>query len=136
MPIFNVHIAKQQATKTNNNELSSSNKNKDIMIAKYLLSPSSNINYDFISSIYGLFALLSVLLYTLETQVFINYIGQGDEGSSATMKELAESTKGLYLIFVPFLPSLLWSLVIRNQWKKSLVNGGNSGGSDGKQKDE
>lgn len=122
-------------TKQPNNNIDHNN-NKATMIVKYLLSPSTNINYDFISSIYGLFALLSVLLYTLETQVFINYSGQSDEGSSATMKELAESTKGLYLIFVPFLPCLLWSLVIRHQWKKSLVDGDSSGGSDEKQKDE
>ena len=40
------------------------------------------------------------------------------EGS--TMKELGESTKGLYMIFAPFIPCLFWSLIIRNVWKKTL----------------
>lgn len=104
------------------------------MIAKYLFTPSSNINYNFVSSAYGLFALLSVILYTLETQVFISYTsseqGQHGGGGSAaedggavtneSMRELAESTKGLYLIFVPFIPCLVWSLIIRHQWKKTV----------------
>ena len=90
-------------------------------ISKYLLSPSSNINYDFIASAYGLFALLSLILYLLETQLFISAQYQEEQGND-TLKELAESTKGLYMIFIPFLPSFVWSLMMRYIWRGQKQN--------------
>jgi len=86
------------------------------LISKYLFSPSSNINYNFIASTYAFFSALSILLYFLETQVFISAEYQEERGNSM-LKELAESTKGLYMIFIPFLPALLWSLIVRQIWK-------------------
>ena len=88
------------------------------LLSKYLLSPASNINYDFVASIYTFFSLLGIILYVLETQLFVYYSA---ETENETMKELAQSTKGLYMIFVPFIPCLFWSLVIRHKWKKCIV---------------
>jgi hypothetical protein len=112
------------------------------LLFKKLITPSTNINYNFIAGIYAFFSLLSIILYTLETQLFYKYhpdsererkgtdssTGSENEyeststSTSTTMKELAESTKGLYLIFMPFIPCFLWSLVIRHVWKKVLLD--------------
>jgi hypothetical protein len=98
-------------------------------ITKFLSVPSTNINYNFIVSIYAFFSILCGLFYTLETQVFIHYASNSehnnnntanDENDNESMKELAESTKGLYVIFIPFIPCFFWSLMIRSVWKKAM----------------
>ncbi len=93
----------------------------EIQTMMNIFKPSPSINYNFISLIYALFSVLGGLLYALEKSVFGPHkaptdvaAGEGDENS--IMKELAESTEGLYLIFVPFLPCLLWSLVVRKEY--------------------
>lgn len=53
----------------------------------------------------------------------------GDNTKSATMKELTEAIKGLYMIFLPFIPCFFWSLMIRHAWKKAIVSD-----DDGKEK--
>uniref|UniRef100_A0A7S3QHI0 Uncharacterized protein n=1 Tax=Chaetoceros debilis TaxID=122233 RepID=A0A7S3QHI0_9STRA len=87
-----------------------------------LLKPSPNINYDFVCSVYGGFTLLGIVLYILETCVFRKYnddasvSGELSTTSNASLKEIAESTEGLYLIFSPFFPCLLWALFVRREW--------------------
>ena len=54
-------------------------------------------------------------------------VNTGDQEQSV-LKELSESTAGLYLIFIPFIPCLFWSLVVRNNSKKRLSN--DNGGTD------
>jgi len=65
--------------------------------------------------------LLGCLLYILETFVLFSSSTattstsknqKEEEQPTAVMKELAESIQGLYLIFVPFIPCLLWSLIV------------------------
>ena len=107
---------------------------KQNIIMKYLFTPSSNINYDFIVAIYFLFSFFCIGLYILETKIFIHYLGGetgeslGSVGSSSynneSMKEVAESTQGLYMIFTPFIPCLLWSLVVHRVWKETNNNDG------------
>jgi hypothetical protein len=60
---------------------------------------------------------LGCLLYIFETYVFAHYHQTSaiPQETSLVMKELAESTQGLYLIFIPFVPCLLWSLMLQNQ---------------------
>ena len=82
-----------------------------------IFKPSPSINYNFISSIYAAFALLGITLYSLETYVFAPH---KDSDEHETMKELAGSTEGLYLIFIPFIPCFLWSLVVRKEYLRLL----------------
>ena len=83
-----------------------------------LFKPSPSINYNFISAIYAAFSLLGCILYGLETIAFAPYKENEikDSEENSTMKELAESTEGLYLIFIPFIPCLLWSLIVRKEY--------------------
>lgn len=112
-----------------------------------IFEPTPCINYNFISLMYGAFSLIGTALYLLETLLFAPHqreqlnkhdtatgaasnqnendvaiqtptvsLDIGDEKS--VLKELAESTEGLYLIFIPFIPCLLWSLVVRKTYCK------------------
>jgi hypothetical protein len=63
-----------------------------------LLRPSSDINYRFVSGAYMLLAVLGVIFKGLE------YLPV----------EKSESIKGVWLIFAPFVPCLLWSLVMQS----------------------
>jgi hypothetical protein len=84
-----------------------------------VFKPAPAINYNFISSIYAFFSLLGCLLYALETLAFAPHkdsVDTGVDGGNSTMKELAESTEGLYLIFIPFIPCFLWSLIVRKEY--------------------
>jgi len=83
-----------------------------------LLEPKENINYNFIASMYAIFAAIGFLLLGLEKLVLVSY--KELEGESS-MKEMAESTEGLYLIFTPFIPCLLWSLIVRQNQNNSKI---------------
>jgi uncharacterized membrane protein len=85
-----------------------------------LFEPSPSINYNLITLIYFLCSVLAVVLYALEETIFRSYL-QPDSTASESMKELAESTQGLYLIFVPFIPCLVWSFKVLNKVKKGAV---------------
>lgn len=83
-----------------------------------LLEPKENINYNFIASMYAIFAAIGILLLGLEKLVLVSY--KELEGESS-LKELAESAEGLYLIFTPFIPCLLWSLIVRQKQNNSKI---------------
>jgi hypothetical protein len=85
-----------------------------------LFEPSPSINYKLITVVYSLCSVLAVVLYILEVTVFRSYL-QPDSTAKESMKELAESTQGLYLIFIPFIPCLLWSLTVLSKVKKEPV---------------
>jgi len=93
---------------------------------------------------YAVFSFIGTALYLLETQLLAPHqpsshdtiLSSASTASSThnedqaasqsasiedekhTLKELAESTEGLYLIFIPFIPCLIWSLVVRNKYCK------------------
>lgn len=92
---------------------------------------------------YFAFSAIGTILYLLETQLFAPYkertlaaiaIPQTDianvdvtvtvtgDQEQSVLKELSESTAGLYLIFIPFIPCLFWSLVVRKEAKRRLLN--------------
>jgi hypothetical protein len=113
-----------------------------------IFEPSPSINYDFISSMYFAFSAIGTILYLLETQLFAPYKERSEQSQSqgaisqhdianvdvtvdptvigdqeqSVLKELSESTAGLYLIFIPFIPCLFWSLVVRKESKRRLLN--------------
>ena len=91
----------------------------------FLTDPSPDINYNFISAIYGLFSFLALALYILETKVLRGWInskedGNTGEGISESLREFAEGMVGLYWVFVPFFPCLLWSMFIRRKQPPSI----------------
>ncbi|KAJ8598374.1 hypothetical protein CTAYLR_002974 [Chrysophaeum taylorii] len=64
----------------------------------FLLRPVEGINYNFILGMYSVFLVLGAIFLILELTVDVQAI------------------KGLYLIFVPFLPATLWCLIVRRRW--------------------
>ncbi|OQR95544.1 hypothetical protein THRCLA_22119 [Thraustotheca clavata] len=60
--------------------------------------PAETINYNFVAGMYGLFTLLFGVLYVLHS--------------------ITEAVEGFYIVFSPFLPCFLWSLVVRHNWIK------------------
>lgn len=65
-----------------------------------LLTPSPTINYNFVSGVYAFFSALCVLL--------------------AVLHKYTEAVEGFYIVLVPFLPALVWSLMVRARWLKQL----------------
>jgi len=101
----------------------------------WITAPSPDINYNFVSLMYGGGSALAVCLFVLEKVLFGYYgdagaggNGEGDAGGNeeGALHEFTRQLEGLYLIFVPFFPCLLWSLVVRRRWLKE----------DGSQKDK
>mmetsp|Transcript_2987 Transcript_2987/g.6911 ORF Transcript_2987/g.6911 Transcript_2987/m.6911 type:complete len:144 (-) Transcript_2987:276-707(-) len=99
----------------------------------WLVRPADQINYNFISLMYGGCCALAVLLYTLERSLRDYYIpsssittsdtdhgGQSSPGNGvaedSAMVEFTRQMEGLYLVFLPFFPCLLWSLIVRSKW--------------------
>ena len=66
-----------------------------------LYKPNSNVNYNFISNVYLLFTTLGIFLYILE--VFLKF----------------EIAKGIWIVFIPFVPTLIWSIIIKSSINSS-----------------
>mmetsp|Transcript_29614 Transcript_29614/g.61820 ORF Transcript_29614/g.61820 Transcript_29614/m.61820 type:complete len:151 (-) Transcript_29614:1062-1514(-) len=105
--------------------------------------PSPGINYNFVAIMYIAGSSLALLFYTLEKVILaplleeqdsddenslvgsnesIN-VGENDdteEGGDA-WEEFAKGMEGMYFIFVPFIPCLLWSLIVRYYWLKETT---------------
>mmetsp|Transcript_32454 Transcript_32454/g.58664 ORF Transcript_32454/g.58664 Transcript_32454/m.58664 type:complete len:151 (-) Transcript_32454:1075-1527(-) len=102
--------------------------------------PSPGINYDFVSIMYLAGSSLALLFYTLEKYILAplleeegdnedNFLNESNETSDVgsnddteeggdAWKEFAKGMEGMYFIFVPFIPCLLWGLVVRYYWLK------------------
>ena len=63
-----------------------------------ILSPSKDINYNFVAGMYALATLILVLLLVLDKVLQVTQVA------------------GFYIIFAPFAPCLLWSLFVRSRW--------------------
>jgi hypothetical protein len=61
-----------------------------------LLTPSETINYNFVAGVYGAFAVLSIVLLVAQ--------------------RFTSAVDGFYIVFAPFLPCFLWSLLVRQRW--------------------
>uniref|UniRef100_A0A7S1ZN45 Uncharacterized protein n=1 Tax=Ditylum brightwellii TaxID=49249 RepID=A0A7S1ZN45_9STRA len=93
-----------------------------------LVEPTPDVNYDFVSGAYLAGSILALIFYSVQlfcsdqTNDAASDESKSDDGhlSLETMKELAESLEGIYLIFIPFIPCLLWSLIVRAKWKGQL----------------
>lgn len=63
-----------------------------------IFEPSESINYNFVAGVYGFFSALCLVLLALHFYT--------------------PAVEGFYITLVPFLPCLLWSLVVRSKWLK------------------
>ena len=84
---------------------------------------------------YGGGSALAVFLFVLEKSLF-GYYGisgtgadaaatdtnggdeNGGDGEEGAFHEFTRQLEGLYLVFIPFFPCLLWSLAVRVRWLK------------------
>ena len=98
------------------------------------MRPSPGINYDFVVIMYLVGSGIALLFFLLETQILAplmeddqtknNTLGelnnQGESGGEeeSPWKEFAKGMEGMHLIFIPFIPCLLWSLIVRYYWMK------------------
>mmetsp|Transcript_16238 Transcript_16238/g.61868 ORF Transcript_16238/g.61868 Transcript_16238/m.61868 type:complete len:82 (+) Transcript_16238:291-536(+) len=64
----------------------------------FLYKPQEDINYDFVAGAYLFASLVAVALYSMENFFDVKQV------------------EGFYLIFAPFLPCLVWGLVMRSVW--------------------
>ena len=106
--------------------------------------PRDGINYDFVATLYLIGSALALAFYLLETKILApllfegnndadttlthsngseNTINDGEEGNGNAWKEFASGMQGMYFIFLPFMPCLLWSLVVRHFWIKETKKG-------------
>lgn len=81
---------------------------------------------------YGGGSALAVFLFVLEKSLFGYYgingtgaaaaaaggDGTGGDDEEGALHEFTRQLEGLYLVFVPFFPCLLWSLAVRSRWLK------------------
>ena len=103
--------------------------------------PSQGINYDFVAMMYLAGSGIAIFFLLLEKQILSpllledeNNNNSGNNTSSLEddvveeesevgedinpWKEFAKGMEGMYVIFIPFIPCLLWSLVVRYYWLK------------------
>lgn len=69
---------------------------------EFLYTPQEDINYNFIASLYAVGTLLAIIFAVLDV-----------------IYEL-EEIKGFWIIFCPFAPALLWSIVMRHRWNANF----------------
>ena len=107
--------------------------------------PSVGINYNFVVLMYTVGSIIAVFFYLLEKQVLDPLLVEGsssdnnntlqsndikdseikgEEGGEDAnpWKEFARGMAGMYVIFVPFIPCLIWSFVVRYYWLKETNN--------------
>ncbi|KAF1332459.1 hypothetical protein FI667_g3591, partial [Globisporangium splendens] len=73
-----------------------------------ILEPSESINYNFVAGVYGFFAALCGVL--------------------AVAQRFTDAVEGFYITLLPFVPLLLWSLVVRAKWLKTRASKEEQGG--------
>jgi len=124
----------------------SNNKNTEITFdnVPWPVRPSVGINYNFVVLMYTVGSIIAVFFYLLEKQVLDPLLVEhssdnnntlqsndikdseieGDEGGEDAnpWKEFARGMAGMYVIFVPFIPCLIWSFVVRYYWLKETNN--------------
>lgn len=110
--------------------------------------PSPGINYNFVTIMYLAGSALSALFYSLEKHIFPSILVVNDDGINGNTpsvesnysggdgndakdggdawKEFSNSLQGMFLIFIPFIPCLLWSIVVRYYWLKEITSNSSS----------
>ena len=133
-------MASESTTAEGSNIAANSGPNNVPMFSQvpWPVRPREGINYDFVATLYLIGSTLALSFYLLETKILAPLLVENDpvvdavtsnendstistddngEGGNA-WKEFANGMQGMYFIFVPFVPCLLWSLVVRYFWMK------------------
>lgn len=61
-----------------------------------ILTPTPEINYNFVAGVYAFFAVICILLYIASLYT--------------------KAVEGFYIVLAPFIPCFLWSMVVRQRW--------------------
>ena len=103
--------------------------------------PSQGINYNFVAMMYLAGSGIAIFFLLLEKQILAPLLledeNNNNSGNNVSLedeavvedetedgddinpwKEFAKGMEGMYVIFIPFIPCLLWSLVVRYYWLK------------------
>mmetsp|Transcript_24251 Transcript_24251/g.51195 ORF Transcript_24251/g.51195 Transcript_24251/m.51195 type:complete len:158 (+) Transcript_24251:73-546(+) len=98
--------------------------------------PTPGINYDFVALMYLGGSALAAFFFVLERYILAPLLVEQSPPNSTTdstiasngdtagaqdgeqWKEFARGMEGMYVVFVPFAPCLIWSLVVRYFWIK------------------
>ena len=111
------------------------------------IRPSPGINYNFVVIMYITGSAIAIFFYLLEKQVLSKLLLEDDDNNDSSMNsvdytrnntqsdsiestegsnddtnpwhEFAKGMQGMYVIFIPFIPCMLWSLVVRHVWLKN-----------------
>lgn len=75
------------------------------VIVSWLLEPNPTLDYNFVCGVYGLFAVMAVALYSL----------QGPK-----IAEEWQVVEDAHVVLAPFIPCLVWSVIVRQKWKQTL----------------
>ena len=101
----------------------------------WFYEPTPGIDYNFVTGMYAAGSIICLLLYIFE-QTFqhdakknTNELSASDQvngdenndNNSSIISELLNSLAGVYLVFAPFFPCLLWSLMVRRKWKGEQI---------------
>lgn len=70
-----------------------------MVLGSGIFQPSPGINYDFVTISYAIASFVCILL------------------AIASLVFEVDSVKGWYICLVPFPPCLLWSLIVRRNWR-------------------
>ena len=129
-----------ESTTTDGSNIAANNTSKNLPNFSHVpwpVRPRDGINYDFVATLYLIGSALALSFYLLETKILAPLLVEnndvdaaaanasdsttstedsGEEGNAWT--EFANGMEGMYFIFVPFVPCLLWSLVVRYFWMK------------------
>jgi len=114
--------------------------------------PSVGINYNFVVLMYTVGSIIAAFFYLLEKQVLDPLLEEGSSDNNNTLqsndikeseikgeeggedtnpwKEFARGMAGMYVIFAPFIPCLIWSFVVRYYWLKETDNNTTRGKKD------
>ena len=111
------------------------------------IRPSPGINYNFVVIMYITGSAIAIFFYLLEKQVLSKLLleeevdnhdssmnsvddtrnntqsdsiesTEGSNDDTNPWHEFAKGMQGMYVIFIPFIPCMLWSLVVRHVWLK------------------
>ena len=108
------------------------------------IRPSPGINYNFVVIMYITGSAIAILFYLLEKQVLSKLLleeevdnhdsssngirnntqsdsiesTEGSNDDTNPWHEFAKGMQGMYVIFIPFIPCMLWALIVRHVWLK------------------
>lgn len=106
---------KSTAAKEKRPPIAPKDNNSNKSMFSFLIQPSKIIDYTVLSYMYVTGCSIGVLFYVIEI-ILLQKISLLQDTNESSMKEIYTSIKGIYLIFMPFFPTLIWCLLLRSKW--------------------